>query len=235
MKETDWDKLKKPPKWALKKIPGGRLQGMTDVKPMWRIQAMNDVFGPCGIGWKFEVYEYHNEEGSDGQKFAFALISLYYAVDGKWSAPVPGIGGSMLVAKEKSGLHNNDEAYKMAVTDALSSAMKMIGVAEDIYMGNWDGAKYVARKEPKKEPPQSKEQAMDIAAENAVNESQVMADYAMLCSRKGMTEADVLDFENAICNSKHEQDFDVLREQVVKKFDVIYKWWFERKFTKEGD
>ena len=30
----------------------------------------------------------------------------------------------------------------MAVTDAIGTAMKMIGVAADIYFGKWDGSKY---------------------------------------------------------------------------------------------
>jgi hypothetical protein len=91
------------------------------------------------------------EPGSDGQIFAFAKVSLFYKVaslasspipDDVWSDPIPGIGGSMLVAKEKSGLRSNDEAFKMATTDALSVALKMIGVAADIYAGLWDGTKY---------------------------------------------------------------------------------------------
>ncbi|MHA1280854.1 MAG: hypothetical protein ACTSQ8_27265, partial [Candidatus Helarchaeota archaeon] len=38
--------------------------------------------------------------------------------------------------------YSNDEAYKMALTDALSVAMGRIGIAADIYMGKWDGSKY---------------------------------------------------------------------------------------------
>ena len=36
----------------------------------------------------------------------------------------------------------NDEALKMATTDALSVAMKQLGVAADVYMNNMDGSKY---------------------------------------------------------------------------------------------
>ena len=59
---------------------------------------------------------------------------------------IPGIGGSMFVASEKAGLRTNDECYKMAVTDALSVAMKMLGVGADIYMGRYDGSKYAEEK-----------------------------------------------------------------------------------------
>ena len=47
-----------------------------------------------------------------------------------------------MIAKEKNGPHTSDECYKMAVTDAISTAIKMLGVGADIYAGKWDGTKY---------------------------------------------------------------------------------------------
>jgi hypothetical protein len=138
-----WGRLRMPPKEALKTIKAGRLKGMSDISPQWRYMAITEIFGPCGVGWKYEIEKLWTEFGSEDQKCAFALVNFYTTQDdGEWSAPIPGIGGSMLVAKESKGPHTSDEAYKMAVTDALSVAMKMIGVAADIYMGNMDGSKY---------------------------------------------------------------------------------------------
>lgn len=142
-----WNAVKQPPATALKEIKGGRLSGMTDIKPQWRYLAMTEQFGPCGTGWRFTIEKLWTEAGSDDQIVAFASINLFIASDGKWSDPIPGIGGSMLVAKEKNGPHTSDEAYKMAVTDGLSTAMKLLGVAADVYMGNWDGSKF--KEEPK--------------------------------------------------------------------------------------
>ena len=48
----------------------------------------------------------------------------------------------MLTEQEKAGLHVSDECFKMATTDALSVALKMLGVAADIYAGAWDGSRY---------------------------------------------------------------------------------------------
>lgn len=147
-----WDALKQPPKEALKAIMGGRLKGKTDINPQWRYQAMTEQFGPCGEGWKYDIVKLWSEPGSQDQLFGFALISLFVKTDGKWSEAIPGIGGSMLVTKETGGLHSSDEGYKMAVTDALSVALKMLGVAADIYAGKWDGSKYQDKpSSPKKE------------------------------------------------------------------------------------
>lgn len=137
-----WDQVKTVPKEAQKTITGGRLNGMTDISPMWRYHKMTELFGPVGIGWKFEITRQWIEEGADNQRCAFVNINLWYKVDGEWSHPVVGTGGSMLVAKERSGLHTSDEAFKMALTDALSTAMKLLGVGAMIYAGGKDYSKY---------------------------------------------------------------------------------------------
>lgn len=139
-----WDKVKSPPKDALKTIQAGRLKGFTDVNPQYRYQIMTEVFGPCGIGWKYKIDKLWTEPGTDGQILAFSQVSVFVwkSDAGEWSDPIPGIGGSMLTAQESKGLRSSDECYKMATTDALSVAMKMLGVAASIYMGRWDGSKY---------------------------------------------------------------------------------------------
>lgn len=39
----------------------------------------------------------------------------------------------MLVAAETKGLYTNDEAFKMAYTDAVSVACKQLGIGADVY------------------------------------------------------------------------------------------------------
>ena len=147
-----WDKVKKPPKDALKEITGGRLRGMTDINPMWRYEALTREFGPCGVGWKFEITRSGKDPGSNEQVIAHVEINLYVKRGGEWSEPIPGVGGAMMVVKEKSGLHTSDEAFKMAVTDALSTACKMLGLGADVYAGKWDGSKYKDETPPKQPP-----------------------------------------------------------------------------------
>ena len=108
---------------------------------------MTEVFGPCGIGWKYEIVSQRTYDGPEGQVMAVVDVNLSILTktpigDG-WSDPIPGTGGSMLVANERNGPHFNDEAFKMALTDALSVAMKALGVGSDIYMGAWTGTKYL--------------------------------------------------------------------------------------------
>lgn len=166
-------KIAQPPAWALKTIGGGRLKGMTDIKPAWRIEAMTEVYGLCGVGWKYEVVDQRTESGPDGQVFAFVDVLLYIRVDGQWSDPIPGAGGNMLVEKERSGLHANDEGFKMAITDALSSAMKMLGMGHDVYAGQWTGSKYTRVVE--KELPRDQQRIVDAVKESIANASDMDA------------------------------------------------------------
>lgn len=143
-----YNNLKTPPNEALKEIKAGRLKGKTDISPQWRIQAMTEQFGICGIGWKFEIVKQWTEQGDSGQVFAFININLYIKQDNEWSHGIPGTGGTLLVVNEKNGLYSDDEAYKKSLTDALGMAMKFLGVAADVYMGklnnsgNNDNSKY---------------------------------------------------------------------------------------------
>ena len=141
-----WNNLKSIPAGAKKKITGGRLKGMTDIKPQWRLQIMTEQFGPIGIGWYYEQVERWTEAYGT-EISAHVRVNVYVNVAGEWSKPISGTGGSMLIANEKlwdnekdlydSSFkpYHSDEAYKMATTDALSVAMKQLGVAADVYMG----------------------------------------------------------------------------------------------------
>lgn len=130
-----YEQVRSVPAEAKKNIGGGRLKGMTDINPMWRIKKLTEVFGVCGIGWKYEIVEKWVEATMVKNEItANVIINLYIRdKEGKWSDPIPGIGGSKLVASEEKGLYVNDECYKMALTDAISVACKALGMGADVY------------------------------------------------------------------------------------------------------
>ena len=161
-----WEALCRPPADALKRIGGGRLSGMTDINPQWRLQMMTEHFGPIGDGWYYEMIERWTEQGAPlpgvkpqelGELMCFVSINLYVKHSDEWSKPIFGRGGSKLIEKEKDHFYNSDEGYKMATTDALSVAMKELGVGADIYKGLWDGSKY-------KDAPQEDDSPVAIAS-----------------------------------------------------------------------
>ena len=137
-----YNRFRDVPQEAKKTIKGGKLNGFTDINPMWRIKKLTEEFGECGFGWYYEEVERWKE--TCGQEVAvFVKINLYTKRNDKWSAPIMGIGGSKMVQLFKGGemVDFSDEAYKMALTDAISIACKALGMAADVYFAN-DRTKY---------------------------------------------------------------------------------------------
>ena len=134
-----YEALSRPPKDALRPIEFGALKGKSDINPQWKYEAMTEQFGLCGIGWKFEIAEKEMVPVQPtGEVMIYVVINLYVKEDESWSAPIPGCGGDFLIKRDKNGMHGNDEGLKMAITDALGNAAKMIGVAADVYRGKFD-------------------------------------------------------------------------------------------------
>jgi hypothetical protein len=132
-----YEKVREVPASAQKKINGGRMNGKTDINPMWRIKTLTELFGPCGIGWYYITTKKWTEPHGI-EMAAFVDIELYIKVDNEWSKPISGTGGSMFVANEKNGPYVSDECYKMATTDAISVACKQLGIGADVY---WEADK----------------------------------------------------------------------------------------------
>ena len=137
-----YNRFRDVPQEAKKTIQGGKLNGFTDINPMWRIKKLTEEFGECGFGWYYEEVERWKE--TCGQEVAvFVKINLYTKRNNEWSQPIMGVGGSKMVQLFKGGemIDFSDEAYKMALTDAISIACKALGMAADVYFAK-DRTKY---------------------------------------------------------------------------------------------
>lgn len=157
---------------ALRTIKAGRLKNMSDVNPMWRMKRMTEMFGPCGIGWKYTIDKQWSECYGNEVK-CFCNVSLYVRdpETKEWSEAIPGNGGSSIVSVESKGLYVNDEGYKMALTDALSIAMKPLGIGANVWYGpNATGhneSKYEEHTRPQQpqQPQQPQYQGTGMSAE----------------------------------------------------------------------
>ena len=228
-----WNAAKIVPPERLKPIIGGRLKGKSDINPVWRCQVLTEQLGPCGFGWKFTVDRKWTEPGIAGEVMCFADISFYIKDGDTWSEAIPGTGGAALIAKELNGLHSNDEGFKMAVTDALSTAMKMLGVAAEIYLGNWDGSKYMTDKNDENEKANNNKgtQALDPATLTAEQVQDLRLDIGlMLTAMEGGTkqgEAMLLE-KIGKGNFKSSEEFLKPPKNVVKVYVIvkaIYDKW----------
>lgn len=137
-----WEAFRAVPDTAKKKIQGGHLNGKTDINPVWRMKVLTETFGPVGFGWNVrEVERWTNE--CAGEVGAFVKVELRVKLGDAWSEPIEGTGGSKLCGKGR-GEGINDEAWKMATTDAISVACKSLGIAADVYFEKdaYYGTKY---------------------------------------------------------------------------------------------
>lgn len=169
-----YNKVREVPQEAKKSILGGRLKGMTDINPMWRIKVLTEQFGPCVLGWYYEITNQQIVEGANEEKVAFVNISLYVKFDEEWSKPIQGTGGSSFISKEKSGLYTSDECFKMALTDAISVACKSLGVGADVYYEK-DRTKY--------DNNGSNNNPSNSGKKCAINEAQLKRLYAIASSK----------------------------------------------------
>lgn len=170
------------PDGAKNAIKGGKLTGFTDINPMWRINQLTEQFGPAGIGWYYVITNQRLEPNGD-EIAAFVDIDLYVKIDGEWSKPISGIGGSKFVAIQRGKPEMSDECFKMALTDAISVACKALGFGANVYWAN-GRSKYNMRKadEQVQEPPitdkqkeQMKELLKQVAKAYATTANSVLA------------------------------------------------------------
>ena len=132
-----YNRFRAVPKEAQKTIQGGNLNGKTDINPMWRIKTLTETFGPVGFGWYTKIIEHWDDTqviGGNTERVAWVRLELYVKQGGEWSVGIEGLGGSKYAGKGR-GSELNDEAFKMAETDAISVACKKLGIGADIY---WD-------------------------------------------------------------------------------------------------
>lgn len=150
-------KVSTPPSWALGKIKGGALNGKTDIRPQWRIEALTETYGLCGIGWYVEKPEIHIHEINGGEMSVSMVVALHVKdkETKEWSAPIIGVGGDRVIKKDRNGLHIDEDAYKKCYTDALGKAAAMIGVGADIYRnapGKYEAEQETANTAPAPKP-----------------------------------------------------------------------------------
>lgn len=176
--DSRYNAVKTVPQSALKIIDFGKLKGKYDISPQWRWEILTEVYGMCGVGWYFDIVDTEQVlVEATSETMLYVKVNLYIKDGDEWSKPIPGYGGDFLIYKDKNGYHGNDEAFKMAVTDALGTAAKMIGVGADVYRGLQDTKiNAVAEKEKKEkefDPHNAYAIVLKMASEHGLSEEQV--------------------------------------------------------------
>lgn len=117
------------------------------------VRRATETFGPCGIGWGWDVLADRYEDGhdiltSDGAvigrvKTHVVRIKLWYIYHEK-RGEIEHFGQTTYVGKDNRGIFTDEEHAKKSLTDAIVKALSCIGFAAEIYQGLWDDSKYFA-------------------------------------------------------------------------------------------
>lgn len=134
-----WDRLGKTDPAHTKPFKRSGGFGGTAIKPMWSYRRMTEEYGPCGIGWGIGEPTFQVVHGND-EILVYCTVSVWH---GTRENVVFGVGGDKALAKFQSGAKTDDEAFKKSFTDAVTNALKLIGVGADVHMGMFDDSKYV--------------------------------------------------------------------------------------------
>lgn len=150
-----WDELGRTDPSATKSFKrAGGFSG-TAIKPMWAFKRMTEQFGPAGLGWGMNEPTFQVVQGVNQEVLVYCTVSLWYSevddVQNSVHTPVFGVGGDKVVTHIKANeqynrperWENDDEAFKKAYTDAITNALKLIGVGADVHLGLFDDNKYV--------------------------------------------------------------------------------------------
>lgn len=206
--------FEKTPDEAKKPIEAGRLKGFTDINPMWRFKRLTEVFGPVGIGWKFVITDKKTIPGSEGTVAAFVDILLYYKHNGAWSEGIPGTGGSSFVAKERNGLYTSDECFKMALSDAVGTACKALGMSADIYFSK-DRSKYTAPPDI----PTGRDMAEQARYDEAIRVAQELIAAVKDAESANAAAPYLKDIPHAMTS---ERDVNIMWNRHIKSLGLIY-------------
>lgn len=143
-----WNSLEKTdPKHTKAFSRGGGFKG-TAINGTYILKRLTEVFGPCGMGWKFIL---EDECVRDGPKLKSGDVAQLHIVRGHidyrmydtWYSTSPQFGQTMLVEQNKNGTFMDEEAPKKSITDCISKCAVLLGIGADVHLGLFDDNKYV--------------------------------------------------------------------------------------------
>lgn len=137
-----WDRVCKTDPAHTKEVKFGRK--FTTIDAQYQVQRATEIFGPVGQGWAYSVkYDYISQAG-----FVLAIADVtvsYY--DGETPCQYGPVRATNILIKPGKGdpltAFVDEDAYKKAMTDALTKALSHLGFSADVFLGQYDDNRYV--------------------------------------------------------------------------------------------
>lgn len=149
-----WDQVQKTDPSFTKEFVGPEGKMFTAINSAYLARKATEVFGPCGIGWGFDVEDEKYVSGyplgidKDGNSLGNSVVhvirlKLWYMLGDK-RGEVTQFGQTTFVGNGSTGLYHDEDAPKKSITDAISKCLSLLGFSSDVHLGLWDDNKYVA-------------------------------------------------------------------------------------------
>lgn len=128
----------------------------TAIDAHYQVQSATEQFGPVGAGWGYDT-EYDIIQFADGGAMAVCDLTFWWRADAEWeSIPLkspprkfgPVRGSAML---QRKGKVPDTDAFKKAMTDALTKSLSHLGFNADVFLGKFDDNKYVQERRKDKD------------------------------------------------------------------------------------
>lgn len=143
-----WESVCKTPPEYVKSITG---KSYSAINPMYVVQTLTRVLeGPNGEKWVVIIDEDKLVEGhwlSNGKdRYILHVIKghLRYYRNGQWYETNQQYGQTPFVYETRSGdIKSDEDAFKKSATDLMTKCASLLGVAADVFLGQYDGNKYI--------------------------------------------------------------------------------------------
>lgn len=142
-----WNKVRRTDPKYTKPFSNGQYGGTT-ITPTFMFRKATEAFGPFGIGWGIHEQVIELVDGAPlsvggNAKLVSCQLTLFYHWKGE-EGKISHFGNSMLLRETANNKIVFDEnAFKKARTDAMKKCLFLIGIGEEITLGEFDNPSYV--------------------------------------------------------------------------------------------
>lgn len=147
-----WNRLEETDVRYVKSFDRGSFKG-TAVDATYNVKRVSDLLGPVGYAWGWEVKSERLDTfgtGEDAQTIHTCVLRAWFRQPDGTKEFVEHVGHTKAAywtrprrPGDKPRYVVDEEFAKKSVTDALSKVMVSLGASADIWLGRFDGNKYV--------------------------------------------------------------------------------------------
>ena len=211
-----WNSLEETDVRYVKSFDRGSFKG-TAVDATYNVKRVSDLLGPVGYAWGWEVKSERLDTfgvGEDSQTIHTCVLRAWFRQPDGTKEFVEHVGHTKAAywtrarrPGDKPRFVVDEEFAKKSVTDALSKVMVSLGASADIWLGRFDGNKYV---HPSEEPANANGHGNGNGAAAAARGEEALITYARDVlgeAQKAGTKDAVVEVARKIKGAYNEQPF----------------------------